>query len=62
MEVFPSFLPNIELRKDIRAMEVISNLEDVKNLEFDSNYITDLIEKFSITPITENRSNTKFFN
>ena len=36
-------------------MEVISNLEDVKNLEFDSNYITDLIEKFSITPILCNK-------
>ena len=57
VEIFPSFLPNLELRKDIKPMKVISNLEDVKNLEFDSQYITELIEKFSITPILCHKCN-----
>ena len=56
-EIFPSFLPNIEQKPHVKRMDIISNLEDVKNLEFDSEYITDMIEKFSVTPILCNKCN-----
>ena len=56
-EIFPSFLPNLDSKTGIKTMDIISNLEDVKNLEFNSDYITDMIEKFSITPLLCNKCN-----
>ena len=32
-------------------MDIISNLEVIRDLEFDSDYIEQMIEKFSLTPI-----------
>ena len=56
-EVFPAFLPNLDSKPGIKAMDIISNLEDVKNLEFNSEYITDMIEKFGVTPLLCNKCN-----
>ena len=62
-EVYPSFLPDLENRKNLREMDVISNLEVVRDLEFDSDYINSMIQKFSLTPILCHKCNdfSKFF-
>ena len=56
-EVFPPFYPNLSTRDGLREMEIISNLEVSKDLEFDNRYIVDMIEKFSLTPILCNKCN-----
>ena len=49
-EIFPPFPPNLDKRQDIKAMDIISNLEVMKDLEFDHQYINVMSEKFSLTP------------
>ena len=44
-EVFPSFLPDLENRKGLREMDVISNLEITRDLEFDGEYIQKMIRE-----------------
>ena len=48
-DIFPSFPPNLEHIFGIRSMGIISNSEVTKDLEFDYQYILEMIEKFSIT-------------
>ena len=54
---FPPVPSDVSDRQDIKAMDVISNLEVVKDLEFNHEFIQDQIEKFSITPILCNKCN-----
>ena len=57
VDVFPPFLPNLSTRDGLREMDIISNLEVTRDLEFDNRYIVDMIEKFSITPILCHKCN-----
>ena len=54
---FPPVSSDISTRPDLKPMEVISNLEVVRDLEFNHQYINDQIEKFAITPILCNNCN-----
>ena len=51
------FTSDTSNRPDMKPMEVLSNLEIVRDLEFHHEYITDQIEKFSLTPILCNKCN-----
>ena len=51
LQTFPPVLSDLSIRPDIKEIEVISNLEVVRDLEFHHQYINDQIEKFAITPI-----------
>ena len=55
--VFPPFSHNIDNRKNIQSMDIFSNLYNTRDLEFDHNYISEQIEKFSITPILCSKCN-----
>ena len=55
--VFPSFSHNIDSKKHIQSMDIFSNLYNTRDLEFDHNYISKQIEKFSITPILCSKCN-----
>ena len=57
VDVFPPFLPNLSARTGLRAMDIISNLEVTRDLEFDNEYINDMVEKFSLTPILCHKCN-----
>ena len=57
VDVFPDFFPNLSDRDGIRAMDIISNLEVTRDLEFDNEYINDMVEKFSLTPILCHKCN-----
>ena len=43
-QIFPPFPPNLDKRQDIKPMDIISNLEVTKKLEFDHQYSNDMIE------------------
>ena len=57
VEVFPPFAPDLDSRENIKPMEAISNLEITKDFEFDHVYISEMVEKFSLTPILCNKCN-----
>ena len=57
VEIFPSFAPDLENRSNVRPMEPISNLEVVKDFEFDHEFIGEMVRKFSLTPNLCNRCN-----
>ena len=46
IEIFPPFLSDISNRPDIKPMQVLWNLEVVRDLEFHHEYISEQIEKF----------------
>ena len=50
VQEFPPVSSDVSNRPDLKPMDVISNLEVVKDLEFNHEFIYDQIEKFSITP------------
>ena len=56
VDVFPPFLPNLPDRA-IKAMDIVSNLEVTRDLEFDNEYINEMVEKFSLTPILCHKCN-----
>ena len=56
-DIFPPFSPNLSEKTGIRSMDIISNLEITKDLEFDHQYILEMIEKFNLTPILCNKCN-----
>ena len=62
VDIFPPFRPNLAT-KDIKDMDIISNLENTADLEFDNIYINEVIEKFSLTPILCHKCNdlSKYF-
>ena len=62
VDVFPPFRPNLAT-KDIKEMDIISNLENTADLEFDNSYINEVIERFSLTPILCHKCNdlSKYF-
>ena len=51
IEIFPPFSSDISNRSDVKPAQVLSNLEVVRDLEFHHEFISEQIEKFSITPI-----------
>ena len=54
-DIFPPFSPNLSEKTGIKAMDIISNLEVTKDLEFDHQYILEMIE--NLTPILCNKCN-----
>ena len=57
VEVFPPFAPKLDDRQKISKMDVISNLEVTKDFEFDHEYISEMVSRFSLTPILCNKCN-----
>ena len=56
-KTFPPVPSDLSTRQDIKPMDVLSNLEIVRDLEFHHEYINDQIDKFAITPILCNNCN-----
>ena len=56
-EAFPPLSSDISDKLDIKEMEVLSNLDNVRDLEFSHKFIADQIDKFAITPILCNNCN-----
>ena len=56
-EAFPPLSSDISNKSDIKEMEVLSNLDNVRDLEFSHEFIADQIDKFAITPILCNNCN-----
>ena len=57
VDPFPPVPSDISTRQDIKQMEIFTNLEAVRDLEFCHEYISDQIEKFAISPILCNNCN-----
>ena len=57
VDEFPPVPSDVSNRHDIKEMDVISNLEITKDLEFNHEFIQGQIEKFSITPTLCNKCN-----
>ena len=56
-KTFPPISSDISNKPDIKEMDVLSNLENVRDLEFSHEFIADQIDKFAITPILCNNCN-----
>ena len=56
-ETFPPLSSDISDKPDIKEMEVLSNLDNVRDLEFSHEFIAHQIDKFAITPIFCNNCN-----
>ena len=56
-KTFPPVSSDISNKPEIKEMDVLSNLENVRDLEFSHEFISDQIEKFAITPILCNNCN-----
>ena len=49
-EVFPLYYPDLEVKEHPMEQFFISNLDNTQDLEFHHNYISEIIDKFSIHP------------
>ena len=56
-EVFPPFYPDLEAKHHPMQQFFISNLDNTRELEFDHEYINEMIEKFTIHPNQCNKCN-----
>ena len=56
-EVFPLFYPDLEAKHYPMQQFFISNIDTTWELEFDHEYINEMIEKFSIHPNQCNKCN-----
>ena len=56
-ETFPPLSSDISNKPEIKEMEVLSNLDNVRDLEFSHKFIAHQIDKFAITPILCNNCN-----
>ena len=57
LEVFPPSSSDISQRSDIKSMQTISNLEITRDFKFHHQYISEQIDKLSLTPILCNKYN-----
>lgn len=57
IEIFPPSSSDVSQRTDIKPSQIISNLEVTRDLKFHHQYISEQIDKFTVTPILCNKCN-----